>query len=80
MNDNSRFVKSHLTSVRRVSTYIYIDIDIPRYGKMVRFLISIISVKRSGKHVSSGNHEFDKLAINTKKIVELDSVRRSGFR
>lgn len=76
MNDNSRFVKSHLTSVRRVSTYI----DIPRYGKMVRFLISIISVKRSGKHVSSGNHEFDKLAINTKKIVELDSVRRSGFR
>lgn len=78
MNDNSRFVKSHLTSVRRVSTYIYIDI--PRYGKMVRFLISIISVKRSGKHVSSGNHEFDKLAINTKKIVELDSVRRSGFR
>lgn len=47
---------------------------------MVRFLISIISVKRSGKYVSSGNHEFDKLAINTKKIVELDSVRRSGFR
>lgn len=34
-----------------------------------RFLISIISMKRSGNHVSSGNHEFDKLAINTRKMV-----------
>lgn len=76
MNDNSRFVKSHLTSVRRVSMYIYIYI--PRYGRIARFrfLISIISVKRSGSHVSSCNHEFDKLAINAKKMVELDSVFR----
>lgn len=67
VNDNSRFVKSHLTSVRRVSMYIYI----PRYGRIARsrFLISIISVKRSGSHVSSCNHEFDKLAINAKKTV-----------
>lgn len=47
--------------------YIYI----PRYGRIARFrfLISIISVKRSGSHVSSCNHEFDKLAINAKKTV-----------